>query len=160
MLNLKMPEAFPPEIATRDMDIKLPARFPWSPLILFWLAYALVGWKLSPNHIAWYVGIFMAVAALVLTISSNPWLGGVLGYTPQIIFTVLVTSILVTLLVSFAILSTLIFIPLITTFLAWQELRSLNLRRSQMLWILGGIALLGLGVGEFVDLLVLPSSRY
>lgn len=157
---MKVPEAFPSEIATRDMDIKLPERFPWSPLILFWLAYALVGWRLSPNHIAWYVGIFTAVAALVLAISSNPWLGGLLGYTPQIIFTVLVTSILVTLLVSFSILSTLVLVPLITTFLAWQELRSLNLRRSQMLWILGAIALLGLGVGEFVDLLVLPSNRY
>jgi hypothetical protein len=155
-----MPEGFPLEIATRDMDIKIPTRLPWSPLILFWVAYALVGWKLSPNHIAWYIGVFMAVAALVLTISSNPWLGGVLGYTPQIIFTVLVTSILVTLIVSFSILSTLILVPLITTFLAWQELRSLNLRRSQILWVLGGIALLGLGVGEFVDLLVLPSSRY
>lgn len=155
-----MPAAFPLEIATRDMDIKISTRLPWSPLFLFWLAYALVGWKLSPNHIAWYIGVFTAVAALVLAISTNPWLGGLLGYTPQIIFTVLVTSILVTLLVSFSILSTLILVPLITTFLAWQELRSLNLRKSQILWVLGGIALLGLGVGEFVDLLVLPSSRY
>jgi hypothetical protein len=137
-----------------------PVRIPWSPLVLFWLAYGLVGWYLSAHDIVWYIAIFTAVVVMVVSLTTNPWLGGLLGYIPQILVIVLTISILVTLAVSFSSLSTLIFMPLFTSFLAWQELRSQNLRKKTVLWALVAIALVGLAVGEVVDLSILPNNHY
>jgi len=135
-------------------------KFPWLSLTLFWLAYTLVGWILGVHHIIWFVGAFIAVATLVLIWTSSPWLGGLIGDFPQVLLVVLIVSSLVALAATQFIFFTLVFIPLITTFLAWQDILSLNLKKSYSFWILVAIALLGLGIGELIDIFVLPSLRY
>jgi hypothetical protein len=50
--------------------------------------------------------------------------------------------------------------PFLATFLAWSEMRFFNFSRTRIFWSLVVIAVLGLGLGELVDLWVLPSARY
>lgn len=136
------------------------SKVPWQTLICLGLAYVLVGWYLAAHHVVWFVGIFIAALVFALSLASTPWLNGLFGYIPQALSIILIISTLVTLVVTCSMLSTLVLIPFITTFLAWQELRFLELRKPQAFWILMAVAFLGLGVGEFVDILVLPSGRY
>jgi len=140
--------------------IKSLNKFPWLSLTLFWLAYTLVGWILAAQHIVWFVGVFIAVATVALVWTSSPWLGGLIGDFPQVLLVVLIVSSLVALAATQFIFFTLIFIPFITTFLAWQDMLSLNFKKSYSFWLLVAIALLSLGIGELIDIFVLPSLRY
>lgn len=141
-------------------DIKPLSKLPWQILVCLGLAYVLVGWYLAAHHVVWFVGIFIAVLVFAFSLASSPWLHGLFGYIPQALLIILIFSILVTLVVTYSMLSTLVLIPFVTTVLAWQELRFLELRNPQTFWILIAVAFLGLGVGEFIDILVLPSLRY
>lgn len=135
-------------------------QLPWLSLVLFCLTYALVGWHLSAYHIVWFIGVFIATATIAISWTSSPWLEGVLGYLPQVLIVVLLVSILLTLAVTSSIILTLILIPLLATFLAWQELRSLGLGKNRVFWTLIIVASISLGIGEFVDISLVPSGRY
>lgn len=136
------------------------SQLPWLSILLFCLTYALVGWNLSAYHIVWFAGVFIAITTITLSWTSSPWLEGLLGYLPQVLIVVLLTSILLTLAVTSSIILTLILIPLLATFLAWQEMRSLGLNKNQVFWTLILIASFSLGLGEFIDLSIVPSDRF
>lgn len=136
------------------------SKVPWLSLTLFWLAYALVGWTLAAYHIVWFVEVFIAVATVVLVWTASPWLGGLVGDFPQVLLVVLIVSGLVALAATQFIFFTLVFIPFITTFLAWQDMLSLKLGKLYSFWILVAVALSGLVIGELIDVFVLPSLRY
>ena len=142
------------------VGISPPRKVPWQTLICFGLAYVLVGWYLAAHHVVWFVGIFIAALVFALSLASTPWLHGLFGYIPQALSIILIVSVLVTLVVTCSMLSTLVLIPFVTTVLAWQELRFLDFRKNQTFLILMAVAFLGLGLGEVVDILVLPSGRF
>lgn len=155
-----MPLSFLDAMLLDRLGIKIVNSFLWLTLILLLLTYALVGWILSPQHIVWFVGTFMAILAIAIASTSDPWLEGTLGYAPQILLVVLTVSILVSLAATSSIFLTLIFIPFIATILAYQEVRFSSFRKLKTFWLLLAIALLGLGIGELIDILVIPSVRY
>lgn len=132
---------------------------PLLPLTLLWLAYGLVGWHLSVHHILWFVGVLTAVAAIIFTWASSPWLDGALGYLPQVMLTALVSSLLIALTATSPLLITLVIIPILTTALAWQEMQALNLKGAWVWGILIAVAAFGLAIGELADLAILPSYK-
>jgi len=136
------------------------SKVPWLSLTLFWLAYVLVGWTLAAYHIIWFVEVFIAVATVALVWATTPRLGRLVGDFPQVLLVVLAASGLVALAATQFIFFTLVFIPFITTFLAWQDVLSLKLGKLYSFWLLVAVALSGLGLGELVDIFVLPSLRY
>lgn len=56
------------------MNVGFLSRSPWLPLVLLWLAYALLGWYLSAHHIVWLLGAFVAVLSLAVASKSSPLL--------------------------------------------------------------------------------------
>jgi hypothetical protein len=127
-------------------------------LLLLWLAYGLVGWQLSINYIFGFIGIAAVVAAIVLAWPTSPWLSGAFGYLPQVLVVASAISLLIAVTAVSPILITLLVIPLLTTFLAWQEMQALALKIN--VWgVLIATAILGLGVGELIDLSILPSYK-
>ncbi|MBF2074686.1 MAG: hypothetical protein IGS50_13110 [Synechococcales cyanobacterium C42_A2020_086] len=136
--------------------------FPKSPLlalILLMVAFALVGWQLTLHHLVLFVSVLCSTIALVISQEANPWMGGIFGQLPQILLFSLSLSLLITLIFTLPILLTLVVIPVLTTLLAWQEIRLLYPR--SVIWrLLLIVALLGVGLGELIDLLILPSAKY
>jgi hypothetical protein len=136
-----------------------PRRLPVGVLTLLGLGYGMVGWHLAAHHIFLFVGVAIGVAALVFSWNSEPWFGGAFGNLPQMLFVALVISLLITLTMSVPLMGTLVIIPALTTFLAWQEMQTLKLPGSYVWKILILIILLGLGVGELIDLTIFPSQK-
>jgi hypothetical protein len=134
-------------------------RLPARSLLLLGLGYGMVGWSLAAHHIFLFVGIAIAVAALVITWNSEPWLGGAFGNLPQMFFIALTLSLLITLTMSVPLMGTLVIVPLLTTVLAYQDMQMLTLSKRYIWKVLISVILLGLGIGEFIDLLILPSQK-
>ena len=147
------------QISNSNIKSKALDQLPLLPLTLLWLAYGLVGWHLSAHHIVWFVGVLIAIAAIAFAWTSDAWLGGVFGYLPQVLLIALIVSLLITFTALLPMLVTLLIIPALTTALAWQEMQVLNFRGICFWGILIAVAMLGLGVGELTDLLILPSKR-
>ncbi|MBF2048683.1 MAG: hypothetical protein IGS54_15215 [Elainella sp. C42_A2020_010] len=136
--------------------------FPTMPLLslgLLWLSYALVGWQLSVYYIFLFIGILIAVAAVAFAWSSTPWFEGLFGYLPQVLLIALTISILTALIAIFPMLVPLMVIPMLTTLLAWQEIQALTMRKRYLWSVLITVAIIGLGIGEYVDLFILPSEK-
>jgi hypothetical protein len=159
MIEARGDRGFMMQVNNSSIKIKFFSQLPLLPLTLLWLAYGLVGWQLSAHHIFWFVGVLIAVAAIAFAWTSSPWLGGAFGYLPQVLLVALVVSLLITLTAILPILVTLVIIPILTTVLAWQEMQVLNPRGIHIWGILIAFAALGLGVGELIDLLILPSHK-
>ncbi|WP_026733196.1 hypothetical protein [Fischerella sp. PCC 9605] len=143
------------------MNVEFFNEFPWTPLVLLWLAYAFLGWYLSVHHIIWVVGIL--VVALVLTVvwRSLSWLDRLLRFGSQILIVVLCLSASVALIATWSIFFTFILAPLATTILAEIELRFAGFSKRDTLLLLTLLAMFGLGIGETIDIFFLPSSaRY
>lgn len=143
-----------------EIQFKRLSRIPLLSLVLLGLAYILVGWQLSLNDIFGFIGVVTFIIFISVALDSNPWLDGVLGYFPQIILFSASTSLLITLTLIFPMILVLVIIPTLTTFLAWKELEFLDFDQDNIRRILLVVAGLGLAVGEFVDLAVLPSVKY
>lgn len=151
-----------PIMKVNDLDIKVnsPSRLPWLALFLLWLAYALVGWNLAAHHVIWFMGLLIMALAMTLSWVCSRWIEQVLDYIPTVLLVTLTVSILITLAFTSSLFLAIAFIPFLTTFFAWNELRFFNLGQTRTFWVLVAISVLGLSVGEIVDLWVLPSARY
>lgn len=141
------------------IKLSLPGRFPWFTLLLLCLTYILVGWKLAIHHLFWFGGFFITSAAAVVAWNSNPWMEGLIGFGPQALFTFLMINILVVMAVTSPGVLTVILMPLLATFLAWLEVRLSGYDQPTTLAYLVCLSLISLGVGELIDLLLLPSLR-
>jgi hypothetical protein len=146
------------------MNIGFISKIPWLGLVLLWLVYALLGWYLSAHHIAWLVGAFIAALALAIVSKSSPWLDHLLKFISQGLVAFLLISLIISITVALAvtepILLPLIVMPLVTTFLAELEMNLVGFSKTNKFLILIIIATLGLGLGEIIDILLLPSLRY
>jgi hypothetical protein len=146
------------------MNIGFFNRYAWLSLILVCLAYALVGWYLSAHHIVWFMGCFIAFVALYIASKSNPLVERLIGFSSQelliALFISLTVSAIIVLTATWSMLWTLVLIPISTTFLAELEMRFIGFDQTDTFWILTASAIFGLLVGEFTDIMFLPSSRY
>ncbi len=143
-----------------EREMELPSTLPWLALILLWFAYALVGWNLMAHHVIWFMGLLIIAFAMTLSWAGSRWIKQVIERIPSLLLLALTASILVTLALTSSLFLPLAFIPFLTTFLAWNEMRFFKLSQIRAFWGLIAIAVLGLSIGELFDLWVLPSARY
>ncbi|MBW4433814.1 MAG: hypothetical protein KME28_19395 [Pelatocladus maniniholoensis HA4357-MV3] len=142
------------------MNIEIFNQFPLITLLLHWLAYAFLGWYLSVHHIVWLVGVLVVALVLALVGRSITWLNRLLDYGSQVLIVTVVLSMSVIVVAILPIFFTFIVTPLATTVLAEIELRFAGFSKRDALLFLTLLAALGLVVGETIDLIFLPSSRY
>lgn len=142
------------------LNLDLNQRIPIVPLILLWLAYALLGWYLAAHHIVWLVGGFVATIAIAVVRKSIAWLERLIAFGSRILIVILVLSLSIALVATWSLLFTLFLIPVASTLLADLEMRFAGFNKLDSFWILTILAATGLVVGELVDVLILPSIRY
>ncbi|QLE58562.1 hypothetical protein [Nostoc sp. TCL26-01] len=142
------------------MNIEYFHKIPVMSLILLWLAYALLGWYLAAHHIIWLVGAFIATMAMVVVRRSFAWLERLLSFGSRTLIVVLALSASIGLVAIWSLLFSLFVIPVATTLLADLELRFSGFKKLDSFRILTVLAVLGLTVGEIVDILLFPSIRY
>jgi hypothetical protein len=154
------PGIFAMKLHDLEREMKLPSNLPWLALILLWFAYALVGWNLAAHHVIWFMGLSIIALAMTLSWAGSRWIKQVIKRIPSLLLLTLTASVLVTLAFTSSLFLPLVLIPFLTTFFAWNEMRFFNFSQIRTFWGLMAIAVLGLSVGELVDLWVLPSARY
>lgn len=145
------------------MKVISPSRIPPLPLVALWLAYVLLGWYLSFNHIFWLAGALVAAGALTLSWKSLVWLDRLFQFASPgllVILALLMLYISLALATAWTILIPIIAIPLSVTFLANVEMRFAGFSKLNTFLLLAAIAGFGLGFGEIIDLLFLSSIRY
>ncbi len=130
------------------------------PLILLWLAYALLGWDLAAHHIIWLAGAFVAAVAIAVVRKSFSWLEYLVEFGSRALVIILFLSASIALVATWSLIFSLFLIPIATTWLADLEMRFAGFNKLDSFWILTVLAGLGLIMGEMVDILLLPSSRY
>ncbi|WP_197480178.1 MULTISPECIES: hypothetical protein [unclassified Anabaena] len=143
-------------------NINLPShqKTPMIPLVLLWLAYAVLGWYLAAHHIIWLVGAFIVTIALTIVRKSISWLEHLVAFGSQTLVVILFLSISIALVATWSLLFSLLLIPVASTLLADLEMRFAGFNRRYSFWVITVLATLGLVVGEVVDILLLPSGRY
>lgn len=146
------------------MNIKTFNKIIFLPLVLLWVTYTLLGWYLSAHHIAWVVGAVASAVILMITGKGSPILKQVLWFSSQGLFVIVAVSLIFSLcailfITDFQFVG-LIFLPVITMFWADIEMRSAGFEPHQILLCLAAIAGLGIGLGEAIDILLIPSMRY
>ncbi|MEH2307785.1 hypothetical protein [Nostoc sp.] len=142
------------------MNVEFFNRIPFMPLVLLWLAYTLLGWYLAANHIVWLVGAFVAAMVIVIVRKSTSWLERLVEFGSQTLAVILFLSISIAFVATWSLLLRLFLIPLATTILADLEMRFSGFNKLDSFWILTVIAVLGLVIGELIDILLFPSNRY
>ncbi|MCC5638261.1 hypothetical protein LC593_20965 [Nostoc sp. CHAB 5844] len=130
------------------------------PLVLLWLAYGLLGWYLAVHHIIWLVGAFIAAVAIAVVRRSNSWLEELTAFGSKILIVILSLGASIALVATWSLLFSLFLIPIATTFLADLEMRFSGFNKQDSFRVLTFLAGAGLFVGEVVDLLFFPSSRF
>ncbi|MBD2596747.1 hypothetical protein BCD64_27655 [Nostoc sp. MBR 210] len=135
-------------------------KIPMLPLVLLWLAYALLGWYLAVHHIAWLVGAFIAAVAIAVVRRSNAWLEELTAFGSKILIVILTLGASVALVATWSVLFSLFLIPIATTLLADLEMRFAGFDKKESFRVLTFLAGTGLFIGEAVDLLFFPSSRF
>ncbi|MCC5659647.1 hypothetical protein LC608_22265 [Nostoc sp. XA010] len=135
-------------------------RIPLMPLVLLWLAYTLLGWYLAAHHIIWLVGAFVAAMVIAVVRKSISWLERLVEFGSKSLAVILFLSISIAFVATWSLLLRLFLIPLATTLLADLEMRFSGFDKLDSFWILTVIAILGLVIGELIDILLFPSSRY
>lgn len=130
------------------------------PLVLLWLAYTLLGWYLAAHHIIWLVGSFVAAMVIAVARKSISWLERLVEFGSKTLAVILFLSISIAFVATWSLLLRLFVIPLATTLLADLEMRFSGLNKLDSFWILTVIAILGLVIGELIDILLFPSRRY
>ncbi|MEH1909678.1 hypothetical protein [Nostoc sp.] len=142
------------------MNVEFFNRIPLMPLVLLLLAYTLLGWYLAANHIIWLVGAFVAAMVIAVVRKSISWLDRLVEFGSQTLVIILFLSISIALVATWSLLFRLFIIPLATTLLADFEMRFSGYNKLDSFWVLIVVAVLGLVVGEVIDILLFPSSRY
>jgi hypothetical protein len=142
------------------MNVEFFNRIPLMPLVLLWLAYTLLGWYLAANHIVWLVGAFVAAMVIAIVRKSTSWLERLVEFGSQTLAVILFLSISIAFVATWSLLLRLFLIPLATTLLADLEMRFSGFNKLDSFWILTVLAVLGLVVGELIDILLFPSIRY
>ncbi|MFW9260805.1 hypothetical protein A4S05_21530 [Nostoc sp. KVJ20] len=142
------------------MNVEFFNRIPLMPLVLLLLAYTLLGWYLAAHHIIWLVGAFVAAMVIAVVRKSIYWLERLIEFGSKILVVILFLSISIALVATWSILLRLFIIPLATTLLADLEMRFSGLNKLDSFWVITVLAVLGLVVGELIDILLFPSSRY
>jgi len=142
------------------MSVEFVGRIPVMPLVLLWLAYALLGWYLAVHHIIWLVGAFIATVAIAVVRRSNAWLEELTAFGSKILIVILCLGASIALVATWSLLFSLFLIPIATTFLADLEMRFAGFNKRDSFRMLTFLAGAGLFVGEVIDLLLLPSSRF
>ena len=146
------------------MNVAFLSRIPRLPLVLLWLTYALLGWDLSAHHIVWLVGAFVAALALAVAWKSSPLFERLIMFGFQgwfvLLLISLITSILVALIVTCSILFNLIIMPLVTIFFAELEMSFAGFSKRDTFLFLTVISGFSLGLGEMIDIVLLPTLRY
>ncbi|WP_416212199.1 hypothetical protein [Nostoc sp. DedSLP03] len=135
-------------------------RIPLMPLIFLLLAYILLGWYLAANHIIWLVGAFVVAMVIAVARKSFSWLERLVEFGSKTLVVILFLSISIALVATWSILLRLFIIPLATTLLVDLEMRFSGYNKLDSFWIITVLAVLGLVVGEIIDILLFPSSRY
>lgn len=130
------------------------------PLVLLLLAYILLGWYLAANHIIWLVGAFVVAMVIAVVRKSFSWFERLVEFGSKTLVVILFLSISIALVATWSILLSLFIIPLATTLLADLEMRFSGCNKLDSFWIIIVLAVLGLVVGEVIDILLFPSSRY
>lgn len=146
------------------MNIKTLNKIPFLPLVLLWVTYVLPGWYLSAHHIAWVVGVVTIAIMLMISGKGSSILKQVLWISSQGLFVIVAMSLIFSLcailfITDFQFVG-LIFLPVVVMFWADIEMRSAGFEPHQILLCLAAIAGLGIGLGEAIDILLIPSMRY
>ncbi|MBW4565525.1 MAG: hypothetical protein KME32_31475 [Mojavia pulchra JT2-VF2] len=141
-------------------NIEFFSKIPLIPLALLWLAYALLGWYLAAHHIIWLAGAFITVVAIAVARKSITWLERLLNVGSQTLVVILSLSISIAVIATWSLIFSLFLIPIATTILADLEMRFAGFRKLDSFLILTILAIFGLVVGEMIDILLLPSSRF
>ncbi|MHC5599981.1 MAG: hypothetical protein ACYTXC_29320 [Nostoc sp.] len=141
------------------MNVEFFNRIPLMPLVLLLLAYTLLGWYLAGNHIIWLVGAFVVAMVIAVARKSIYWLEQLVEFGSQTLVVILFLSISIALVATWPLLFSFFIIPLATTLLADLEMRFSDFNKLDSFWILTVIAVLGLLVGEVIDILLFPSNR-
>lgn len=152
----------------RTNNVDLPAietstttKISWgASLVLLWSAYALVGWNLAAHHVIWFTGFLIIALTITMSWAGTQWLKSALRYIPNVLLVILTASLLIALALTSSLFLTLAVIPFLTTYLAWNEMRFIKFNQLNTFWILVAVAIVGLGMGEVLDLWILPSARY
>lgn len=142
------------------MNVEFFRAIPLLPLLLLWIAYALLGWYLAVHHIIWLVGAFITAIALAVARKSISWLERLFTIGSQGLIIILFLSISMAVIATWWLLFSLFLIPVTTTVLADLEMRFAGFSKKGSFWTLTTIAVLGIGIGEMIDLVFLPSMRY
>jgi hypothetical protein len=139
-------------------------KIPWLSCVILWLAYALLGWYLSANHIIWLVGAFVGFLSLTIAWQRNPLFKRLIRLSSQGLFIVIIASIILSILLTSAITWTtsfnLFFIPCVATILAQIESSFVGLDKVQAFLFLIVVAGCGLIVGEIVDLTIFSPQKH
>lgn len=152
------------KLITEMYDVGLP-KFPWTSLGLVGIAYTLLGWYLSAYHVVWLVGILVAIFTIAAACESNPIVELLLRlFGSQSLSIVVSLSLIFSFLVAFMAaepeVATLLATPTITTLLAALDFQSAQVRQFESFIALAIVAIVGLGLGEGIDMILLPSMRY
>ncbi|MBD2211807.1 hypothetical protein H6G27_18305 [Nostoc linckia FACHB-104] len=147
------------------MNIDLSKKITSLSLLLLCVAYAFFGWYLSAYHIIWLVGSFIATVVFFGGRKNSSLFERALSFfLPSslaiFLISLIVSIILFALAVNSPILGILIITPLATTVLAELEMRLTGLNKLNALVILTVIAGFGLVLGEMIDVVLVPSTRY
>lgn len=145
------------------MNIEFIGKIPVLSLVALLLSYALLGWYLSAYHIFWLVGACVAGIALAISWKSLTWLERLVRFSSRGLFVILillVISVLFALVTSLSVLIPIVLMPIITMVLAEVEMRFTGIDKGSRLCFLIILAGFALGLGEIIDILLLPSNRY
>lgn len=145
------------------MKVEFLGGIPWLTLVSLWLAYVLLGWYLSAYHIFWVVGAFVAGIALASAWQSLSCLEVLVKFSSRsflAILMMLIFCVLFAIAANWSLSMPLIIIPFSATFLADLDMRFVGLNTIDRFLLLTLLAGFGLGVGEIIDIFLLPSSRY
>jgi hypothetical protein len=145
------------------MNLESLGRMPWGALASLWLGYALMGWYLAAHHIVWLVGTLVVLTTLAVAWKGVPFFKQLSWSSPRsllvITITTLALSLCVILFVSDFQFLGLIFLPVVTMFWADLEMRSADFNRPQILLNLAMVSGLGIGLGETIAHVIIPSMR-
>jgi hypothetical protein len=145
-------------------NVKLP-KLPRTSIGLLGVAYILLGWYLSAYHVVWLVGVLVVFFTIAVAWKTNPIVELLLKlFGSQSLVVVISLSLLVSCMTAFVAvepqLATILTAPTVSTLLATLDLQSAGVRPLEAFVSLTIVALVGLGLGEGIDTILLPSIRY
>ncbi|MBE9183014.1 hypothetical protein IQ268_31250 [Oculatella sp. LEGE 06141] len=145
------------------MNIESLGRLPRLAVGILGLVYALLGWYIADHHIALLVGVAVPVATLLAAWKGVPLLRQWSQSSSQSLLVITAVSLAISLSVillvtDFQFLG-LIFLPLVTMVLADLEMRSAGFNQREIWLYLAAVAGLGIGLGEAIELVIIPGMR-